>query len=287
MAAHCRRITSSIPQLILPDHRIALINMQLYYMPVGWKIGAHSHSFYEANIILSGQAVDREQLPGPMHAILHGPGDAHSWGTPAHVCRRLVFWFYVEPPVLVAVPAIWTVMPEALDDVNRLFAEVYGYKPGWRDIAAARLGSIIARMLTLGVLPAHRYDEVDETARFVNIVERFLHDNFSRPLGLNDIADGIGVSVSSLTHRYAAATGTPVLQRVIGLRMEHAAHLLTQTELPLTRVAEEVGISSTAYLCRLFRRVTGTSPMSYRQQFHLASAESSPHAAEVMQPTRP
>jgi AraC-like DNA-binding protein len=268
MVAVCRRITSSIPELCVPDHRIALINVRPYQMPLGWEVERHAHAFYEANIILCGQARDRDQTLEPGHAMLHAPGEGHTWGAPDQPCVRLVLWFDLDPPIHVTVPTSWPLMPQLLDEVTSLFTESTGSQPGWRNLAAARLSLIISRMMTLGELSDRPCEAVDERARLVHTVERFLREHLTLSLKLDDIAYCIGVSVSTLTHRYHQATGVSVVQRLIALRIERVTQLLQHTELSLTEIADQVGLTNAAYLCRLFRRTMRMTPLTYRRQFH-------------------
>jgi AraC family transcriptional regulator len=51
---------------------------------------------------------------------------------------------------------------------------------------------------------------------------------------------------------------------LIKFRVERAKALLAEAELPLTEVGLQSGFSHQSHFTRLFRRFTGTTPLSYR-----------------------
>lgn len=50
-------------------------------------------------------------------------------------------------------------------------------------------------------------------------------------------------------------------------RIEQAKLLMVQTDLPITRIAEEVGFQNAAYFSTCFHRYEGVAPRSYRNRF--------------------
>jgi AraC-like DNA-binding protein len=271
----CRRIVQTVPSIGLADHHIRLLECKPYQMLPGWKMGIHAHSFYEASILLTGEAV-YESIPpqrlGPGHLVCYSPHTPHAWGTPDSECLRLVLWFQVEPDLTIPTPPQWPCWPEQLDDIRRLLAIADEAAPGWPDQAAAWLGVIISRLLTLG---ARRSAPVHDTSLIVPIDSalQFIEDNLARPLTLADIAAHAGISVPHLTRTFKQATGESVIERLLNLRMDRAAVLLTETDLSLADIARQSGLPDVSYFCRRFRRHFGTTPLAYRQTV-LQNAES-------------
>lgn len=54
---------------------------------------------------------------------------------------------------------------------------------------------------------------------------------------------------------------------LLRFRIEQAKLLLLQTDLPVSRIAEEVGFNQAAYFATCFARFEGISPRQYRQRF--------------------
>ena len=263
----CRRIVMAVPSIGLADHRIELLECKPYKMLPGWNMGVHAHSFYEASILLEGAAVYGTEPPQrlePGHLVFYSPDTPHAWATPDAECLRLVLWFQVEPAITVPMPTVWPCWPEQLENITRMLTVVEAATPGWHDQAAAWLSVIISRLLTLGATPSVQAFEMNRIAP-INTTLQFLEDNFDRQLSLEDIAAHAGMSIPHLTRTFKQATGESVFERLINLRMDRAAVLLTETDAPLPVIARQAGIPDVSYFCRRFRRHFGTTPLVYRQ----------------------
>lgn len=88
-----------------------------------------------------------------------------------------------------------------------------------------------------------------------------------RDLTLGDIAATAAVSVRTLNRRFAAETGQTPMQWLTGVRVRHAQQLLETTSMAVERVGREVGFASPANFREQFRRLTGVSPLNYRNTF--------------------
>jgi transcriptional regulator GlxA family with amidase domain len=51
------------------------------------------------------------------------------------------------------------------------------------------------------------------------------------------------------------------------VRIEHAKHLLETSSLPVEEISAEAGYSDTSFFRRLFKRLVGITPLSYRRMF--------------------
>jgi AraC family transcriptional activator of pobA len=84
-------------------------------------------------------------------------------------------------------------------------------------------------------------------------------------LSLAGIARAVGRSASHVTAVVRAETGMTVLQWLTERRMAEARRRLHETDEDVAIVGERVGYCDPAYFARLFRRVHGTSPRSFRR----------------------
>ena len=83
---------------------------------------------------------------------------------------------------------------------------------------------------------------------------------------LADIAKRFGLSSSGLRSAYTARYGTTIAKAVGMQRINAAKDLLRDTDLPLAAIAEQVGFGHLESLIRAFKRATGVTPATYRQQ---------------------
>ncbi|HEX9167455.1 MAG TPA: helix-turn-helix domain-containing protein, partial [Roseiarcus sp.] len=86
-------------------------------------------------------------------------------------------------------------------------------------------------------------------------------------LSLSVLADQAGMSERSFSRRYAEATGVTPARSIERLRVEAARRLLSETRLPVKRIAERSGFGSEETMRRSFLRLLVTTPQDYRARF--------------------
>ncbi len=77
------------------------------------------------------------------------------------------------------------------------------------------------------------------------------------------IARALGVSESGLSHRYRQESGETLFDTLLRIRVEQSLPLL-QSGKRLKNIAPEVGFSNEFYYSRIFKRIYGKPPASYR-----------------------
>ncbi|MEU0939640.1 helix-turn-helix domain-containing protein [Embleya sp. NPDC005971] len=123
------------------------------------------------------------------------------------------------------------------------------------------------------ITPLHTYaddvrDTIDrEVTESVGLEPtlRWVEANLQHPLTPAAIADHARTSVSSITRRFHAHTGLSPLQYLLRARLHEARRLLTETDVPVERIAARTGFNSPAALRRHFRAFTDTTPRAYRR----------------------
>ena len=98
-----------------------------------------------------------------------------------------------------------------------------------------------------------------------------LHDwisnNLDGDLSLHRLAAQSGMSERSFGRRYAEATGMTPGRAVERLRVEAARQLLSETTMPVKRIAQRCGFGTEETMRRSFQRVHGVGPADYRARF--------------------
>ena len=80
------------------------------------------------------------------------------------------------------------------------------------------------------------------------------------------VIKGLGFAEEEFTKRMQELSGGQTLSHLIAQRRISAAkRLLAQSGLPISAVAEAVGISDYNYFSRVFRSLTGTTPRTFRE----------------------
>jgi len=98
-----------------------------------------------------------------------------------------------------------------------------------------------------------------------------LHDWVNRhladDLSLSVLADQAGMSERSFSRHYAEATGQTPARAIERLRVEAARRLLSESRLPVKRVAQRCGFGSDETMRRSFLRLLEVTPQDYRLRF--------------------
>jgi AraC family transcriptional regulator len=84
-------------------------------------------------------------------------------------------------------------------------------------------------------------------------------------LRVKDLSLGVSRHPSWVGSAYRRAMGEGPLQTAARFRVERAARLLRESELPCSRVALEAGFCDQSHMNRTFQRVLGRSPMHVRE----------------------
>lgn len=92
----------------------------------------------------------------------------------------------------------------------------------------------------------------------------FIDDHLSQNLSLAEIAQVAGLGVSYCNTLFRAAVGVSIHQYLIRRKVERAAWLLQESELPISQVALETGFAHQSHLALHMRRILGTSPKRLR-----------------------
>jgi AraC-like DNA-binding protein len=85
------------------------------------------------------------------------------------------------------------------------------------------------------------------------------------PHSVQSLADAAGMSRSSFAKHFSEAYGTGAMELLRNIRVQRAANLLCETDLPVKRIADLVGFRSRSAFSRTFERFTGVPPREYRR----------------------
>ena len=102
-------------------------------------------------------------------------------------------------------------------------------------------------------------------------VLNYVHSNLAADLSAARLARRADVSLAHFCRIFRDATGVPPHRYVLAARQDLARKLLTQSTLPISRIAEECGFSSQSHLTASFRAAHSTTPAQYRTHYRQGS----------------
>ncbi|MER7108200.1 GlxA family transcriptional regulator [Streptomyces sp. NPDC000229] len=95
-------------------------------------------------------------------------------------------------------------------------------------------------------------------------------ENLHLPLTLADLADHARMSARTFARRFGEEVGMSPGRWLIQQRVARARHLLEATDLPVDRIAGEVGFATATSLRQHLHAAIGVSPLAYRRTFRAA-----------------
>jgi AraC family transcriptional regulator len=103
----------------------------------------------------------------------------------------------------------------------------------------------------------------------LNRVIDYIEMHLAEKIMAMDLADLINVSVGQLFRTFKISVGVPPFHYIASRRVELACTMLSTTREPLSQIAIACGLCDQAHLCKVFRRIVGMSPLTWRRTIPL------------------
>src|SRR5699024_3588785 len=104
-----------------------------------------------------------------------------------------------------------------------------------------------------------------ELARLRRVRDR-IDREYARPLNVEELARGVGMSAGHLSRQFKSAYGESPYAYLMTRRIERAMALLRRGDLSVTDVCFEVGCSSLGTFSTRFTELVGVPPSVYRER---------------------
>lgn len=144
--------------------------------------------------------------------------------------------------------------PAVRREVDRLFAEVPFIPP-------AKLEPMLGLFSLLVNAVTDRHLVSLHGDLMLNRIERFIHDNLHRPIGLDEVAQAVHRSPSTISHLFQRRLGKSFKQAVLEAKLAAAEERLRS--IPGTTVSEAaaaVGYPGPFHFSRIFKKYRGYPP---------------------------
>jgi AraC-like DNA-binding protein/mannose-6-phosphate isomerase-like protein (cupin superfamily) len=153
---------------------------------------------------------------------------------------------------------------QELQNLIRSVSGVMSKAPaGYQQIMAARTMEALAliRSKAMNSSPVDR-----NLARKVQQARGHLAQHYRDSVNMNLLARQLGLSYSRFRSVFKEYTGVSPQQYLINIRLNLARFWLTDSEIPISEIATNLGFSSVYYFSRLFKKKKGCSPSSFRER---------------------
>jgi AraC-like DNA-binding protein len=110
------------------------------------------------------------------------------------------------------------------------------------------------------------------THRIARAIER-LHEEFDQPLRIDDMAQDLGMSVSSFHHHFKAVTALSPLQFQKQIRLQEARRLMLGEDLDAASAGYRVGYNDASHFNREYKKLFGQPPLRDVERLREAARE--------------
>lgn len=116
------------------------------------------------------------------------------------------------------------------------------------------------------MVPRESTDSVALTDFDLTAALRFIREHYAEGISVQDVADHVALSRSTLQRRFSALLGRTPREEIVQAQVQRVKDLLATSDLSLTRIASLAGFEHLESMCRLFKNQTGKTPGQFRKE---------------------
>lgn len=107
---------------------------------------------------------------------------------------------------------------------------------------------------------------------YVETAQRYICEHYTQSLRMDELARQIGITPSYLSHVFREYNGTTPSRYLALIRVENSKRFLEQTQWTIGEVAVKSGYENTMNYTKVFRKMVGCSPTTYRKMKMIANS---------------
>lgn len=116
------------------------------------------------------------------------------------------------------------------------------------------------------VVPRQSTDVINVDDPALAAAVRYIRSHAGDGIDVGDVLPVAGMSRTHFERRFKHALGESPHRMIQTARLERVRQLLTETDLPIARIADLSGFQSPSYLSAVFRREQGETPFEFRRK---------------------
>lgn len=106
-----------------------------------------------------------------------------------------------------------------------------------------------------------------DTVRPIRMAKQYIQNHFSEPITQEEVSGAVGLSAAYFSALFKKVEGEGFAKYLIGVRMEQAKILLRETNIPVSKICQQVGYNDLKHFTHTFEKATGVKPTVYRKMY--------------------
>ncbi|WP_027307832.1 response regulator [Caloramator sp. ALD01] len=106
-----------------------------------------------------------------------------------------------------------------------------------------------------------KQEQVDD---IISKVLEFINKNYKEDISLQDAAQHVNISYHYLSKIFKNEIGKGFTDYLTELRIEKSMQLLSNRNMSIKEICQEIGYNDPNYYCKIFKKITGMTPTEYR-----------------------
>jgi len=99
----------------------------------------------------------------------------------------------------------------------------------------------------------------------ISEISAYINRNYHEDITLNILSDKFYISVYHLSRTFKSEIGLSFVDYLNNVRVKESLALLERSNLNITQISEKVGYKSNTHFGRIFKKIMGLSPLSYKK----------------------
>lgn len=157
-----------------------------------------------------------------------------------------------------------------VSNFTALIHELYDLASSSDYIRDMRINEKLSNLLTLIMKESWNPDNKMTTSRKrleLENIKNYLDEHYTEHISLEDLSNQFFINKFYLTKIFKESYGITINNYLISKRITKAKQYLRFTDMTVDEIAQAIGISDVNYFCRMFKKVEGMSPTTYKKKW--------------------
>lgn len=106
-----------------------------------------------------------------------------------------------------------------------------------------------------------------DTARPIRLAKQYIQNHYTEPITQEEVSNAVGLSAAYFSVLFKKVEGEGFAKYLINVRIEQAKRLLRESNIPVSKVCQQVGYNDLKHFTHTFEKATGVKPTVYRKLY--------------------